>query len=44
MRVADAINAGYVPTATESCKDQNGTQDPIASIQKAIESIGSKNE
>ncbi len=42
--VANAINLGYIPPATESCKDLNGTQDPIATIQKAIEFIGAKNE
>lgn len=35
--VADAINIGYIPTATASCNDQNGTQDPIAKLEKAIE-------
>lgn len=42
--IADAINTGYIPTATESCKDQNGTQDPIAKIQASIEKIGTTNE
>ncbi len=42
--VADAINLAYIPTKTESCKDQNGTADPIAKIQKSIESIGAKSE
>ena len=42
--VADAINIGYIPTATVSCKDQNGTQDPIAKLEKAIEWIGTTNE
>lgn len=44
IRVATAINAGYIPSATESCKDQNGTQDFIATLLKAIENIGAKNE
>lgn len=35
--VADAINKGYIPTATAACKDQNGTQDPIAKMTTAIE-------
>ncbi len=32
LDIANAINKGYVPTATATCKDQNDTQDPIAKI------------
>jgi hypothetical protein len=37
--VAEAINVEYIPTATESCKDQNGTQDAIATLQQKIEKV-----
>lgn len=44
IRVANAINTGYIPPATESCKDQNNLQDPIALFMNKIESNGRKNE
>lgn len=46
-RIAEAINhpeTWYLPTATEACRDQTGTADPLARIMASIESIGTKNE
>ncbi len=42
--IANAINLGYIPPATEACKDQNGTQEPITKILKAIQDMGKKSE
>jgi len=40
IMVADAINLEYIPTSTEACKDQTGTQEGIAKIQAKIEKEG----
>ncbi len=42
--LAEAINTGYVPTATAWCKDSNNIEESIAKIMKSLEYLGSKNQ
>mgnify|MGYP003440802658 FL=1 len=44
LKIAQAINANYNPTATDGCKDMNGLEEGMEKIMKWIEKIWKKNE